>query len=286
MLRIYYYKSEDGNFGDDLNLWLWPKFIENLHPRPVPQPADTPADHEGDNLLIGIGTLLNEKIPNKAQKYVLGAGAGYGPPPRIDARWTILCVRGPRTAEVLGLSSDKAVTDAAMLIRFLGLTQEGGSGAAFMPHHDTAASAAWDEICAIAGLRYIDPRSPVEEVLRAILSSDCLYTEAMHGAIVADALRVPWAAVKMSSRVNDFKWQDWCHSLELNFNPTLVPMIWPSSGPVSLVKRIVKTRLATGAIRRLRHRVRPSLSNDAIFFDRTDKLLNCLENLQRLLDRR
>jgi len=52
-------------------------------------------------------------------------------------------------------------------------------------------------------------------------------TEAMHGAIVADTLRIPWVPVVCSPAILPFKWSDWTRSVELAYRPRLLP---PSSG--------------------------------------------------------
>jgi succinoglycan biosynthesis protein ExoV len=48
----------------------------------------------------------------------------------------------------------------------------------------------------------------------------------MHGAIVADALRVPWVPIVTSPRILKLKWQDWCSSVNLPYQPDhLYPLI-------------------------------------------------------------
>ena len=49
------------------------------------------------------------------EKIIFGTGIGYGRLPAVDNRWKIYCVRGPLTAQALGLPPDMAVTDAAAL---------------------------------------------------------------------------------------------------------------------------------------------------------------------------
>jgi succinoglycan biosynthesis protein ExoV len=78
----------------------------------------------------------------------------------------------------------------------------------------------------------VDPCWPVEQVLAAIGQTKVLLAEAMHGAIVADALGIPWIPIITSPRILTFKWRDWCSSLGLDYRPHyLMPseQFYPSS---------------------------------------------------------
>ena len=90
-MQLCWYDRPGGNFGDNLNPWLWPKLLPGR------------IDGQGP-WLVGIGTLLNERLPAEGELVVLGAGAGLGRKPMVDARWRVLGVRGPLTAEALGLA--------------------------------------------------------------------------------------------------------------------------------------------------------------------------------------
>jgi succinoglycan biosynthesis protein ExoV len=73
----------------------------------------------------------------------------------------------------------------------------------------------------------IDPRWPVDVVLDHLLASERVICEAMHGAIIADALRIPWVAVQPIMAVNQPKWQDWADSLGIALRvATLAPSSW------------------------------------------------------------
>jgi succinoglycan biosynthesis protein ExoV len=211
-VRLEHYRDPKGNFGDDLNPWLWPRVRPGL------------LDDDPRELFIGMGTLLNpwftRRLPPAAHRHVFGTGAGYGDPPEMGPRWTVHCVRGPRTAKAIGVSPEKAVTDPAALVACTELPLAlPGRHVAFMPHHRSARRAPWSLYCGIAGLRYIDPRWPVERVLGELRGCDLVAAEAMHGAIVADALRIPWVACFLHEQVHEPKWLDWTESLGLELRP-------------------------------------------------------------------
>jgi succinoglycan biosynthesis protein ExoV len=213
---LYYCKTPKGNFGDDLNLWLWPRL------------APEACDEQDSTLFVGIGTILSHHIPAKPVKMVFGAGCWKtGPLPKIDDRWKFYCVRGPLTAARLNLDPALALVDPAILARrFLNHPSRPKYPVSFMPHLQSMPHADWEELCARIGFHCIDPRAGVERVLRELRETELLLAEAMHGAIVADALRVPWIPVRMYSRFAEFKWQDWSQSIRVPLKLTDVPPIY------------------------------------------------------------
>jgi hypothetical protein len=201
---LYYCQTPDGNVGDDLNPWLWSRLAPEV------------SDPQDRRLFIGIGTLLSNRIPTEPQKVVCGAGWAGTRRPVVDARWTIYCVRGPLTARALGLDMGLALTDPAILARRLVTGIEAPVyPVSFMPHHLSMLQADWSGLCAEAGIHCIDARGSVDQVLRELRGTRLLVTESMHGAILADAFRVPWIPVRLYPQVNLFKWQDWMQSLGL-----------------------------------------------------------------------
>jgi succinoglycan biosynthesis protein ExoV len=203
-VRLLYYRAEGGNFGDDLNPWLWPQFLGPLL-------DDDPRDR-----LIGIGSIIRN-WSERGTRHVLGAGVGYR---RLDWRdaepraWRFHAVRGPLTAHALGLEPALALTDPALLVRRMPLpAAPAARRATFMPHHVGAAQRPWAAIADAAGLDCIDPRWEPLRVVQAIRGSTLLVTEALHGAIVADAFGVPWVPVKLHERILQLKWSDWSLSV-------------------------------------------------------------------------
>ena len=53
-------------------------------------------------------------------------------------------------------------------------------------------------------------------ILRAIGRCKLLLSEALPGVIVADALRVPWIAIRPLVRVHRAKWWDWADTMDLH----------------------------------------------------------------------
>jgi succinoglycan biosynthesis protein ExoV len=202
---MYFFRGSETNFGDELNLWLWPQLF-----------GDIWNDSDPD-IFLGIGSILYDGFPLSQRKIVFGAGfGGYtGKPDIHDGSWDVYFVRGPQTAEVLGLDPALALTDAAILVRTLPLpSPERRPAISFMPHFESIARGNWEAVCAYAGIGFIDPRDPVATVLSQILGSKLLLTEAMHGAIVADSLRVPWVPFLPVANKHRFKWLDWTRSIE------------------------------------------------------------------------
>ena len=216
-MHPFYWESAHGNFGDDLNLWLWdfllPGFRE-VHP---------------ETLLVGVGTVLNQALlPKAIRKLVVGSGFGYGKLPDFSdpTEWDIRCVRGPLTAGKLGLDPELGIIDPAVMVadmpEFASLPRT--QDAIFVPHWESTVGGIWPIVCQAAGLVYVDPCGEAKSVIRAIAQSRLVVAESMHAAILADAFRVPWVAVSTSRSINSFKWQDWAATVGVAYRPRHVPV--------------------------------------------------------------
>lgn len=213
------YFCDTGNFGDDLNDWLWRRLAPEV------------LDDRSDRLFVGIGTILSPDIPKEPEKFVFGSGWSGEKAPRVDETWKIYGVRGPLTAEGLGLLSNQVLSDPALLVRrFFQASAWQGHSVGFMPHHRSVPLVDWRNLCERNGLVFINPEAGVETVLRQITECRLVLAEAMHGAIIADAFRVPWIPIRAYSHINEFKWKDWCGSLGLPFHPIRLPPIF-AEGP-------------------------------------------------------
>ncbi len=246
-MRLFYYRSIEGNFGDDLNALIWPRLL--------PDCLEVGGErYREDVQLIGIGTILGHRLPPAKLNIIMGSGVGYGPTPgRLDPTvFHTMAVRGPLSARVLRLPDECAVTDSAVLLHGLGPwgepgVESSGMGDAvsrrdvvFMPHHSAAATGGWELACREAGVVYLDPRGNCEALIRAIAGARLVIADAMHGAIVADVLRVPWVPVVSSLEINTFKWLDWTLSMRVPYRPVELPLLTP----IQVARRTYKTLLA------------------------------------------
>lgn len=223
-MKYLYYKSSKGNFGDDLNGWLWPKLFGE--------------EDDSDLAFLGIGSILHSdshilKQGTGLKKIIFGTG--IKPSLRyanlkVDDTFDIRFLRGPLSSYALG-NQHPFITDAAYAIRALPDFQElqlteKKYEVSLMPYFHSVNYYDWEKICQQLGYHYISPLSEkgVEFTLKEIAASKSIVTEAMHGAILADALRVPWHRFVFSTpsteggRISDFKWADWCLSIE-QYNP-------------------------------------------------------------------
>lgn len=270
-MKLYYCKYPDGrqNFGDYLNLWLWDKLLPNI------------LDEDKTTAFVGLGTLINDALPrrtSKAKKRVIfSTGAGYeAKMPTIDDSYFVYCVRGPISAQLINISPDLAIADGAILVRrFIAPESHKAYKFSYMPHYNFAGGN-WKAACESLGFGYIDPASPVETVLAQINQTEVLLAEAMHGAIVADALRVPWIPIKTHSTILATKWQDWCLSINLSYQPISINRLHQPKGegggwgavndqfdPLKPLRRVRDWTLRKNAASELRHvseTVSPSLS--------------------------
>jgi len=205
-LELFYFRGSEPNFGDELNHWLWPRLVQDCW------------DFEDNKIFVGIGSVLESKLPKEKLKIVFGSGyAGYRPPPKLDENWKVFFVRGKNTAKALGIDESYGIGDSAILLRSIFKRQLPKKySISFIPHWKSLTFGNWDLAAKHAGMHFIDPRQNVELIIEQILSSELIISEAMHGVIVADALRVPWIPLEPIDRLNRMKWHDWASALNLS----------------------------------------------------------------------
>jgi succinoglycan biosynthesis protein ExoV len=274
MMQLGYFKAPRGNFGDDLNPWLWPRLL----PGRLAETSDT--------VLIGIGSILDHRFDSFPRKVVLGAGARKPESvPSLDDSWTVVAVRGPLTAAALGLAPELAMTDPAVLVRKWVSRALGSREVGVVPYFRSPG--AWESVCAACGYRFIPPTLPVEEFLEAIRGCGRVLCESLHGAIVADALGIPWAALRcLNERIerdtHQFKWQDWCGSLGLEFHPVALPTLWDLGDQtfVAALRQRVKVRLIAQLLKRHVARGAFFLSDREVLDDREAQLLRAVERIR------
>jgi hypothetical protein len=163
-----------------------------------------------------------------------------------------------------------------------------------MPHYESLERGVWEKACELAGVRLIDPTRDVLEIIAELRATRLLITEAMHGAIVADALRVPWIAALPIDQRHHRKWKDWSGALDMtvchqSLRPTniLEYYVTKSGGrgsPTGRAGRFASTGLGRSIDAVMTHRAakhlqklsrcEPQLSSDRKIEEVTDRALS------------
>lgn len=219
-MQLCYCRSSTTNFGDDINSWLWHELLADIY------------STNSDPVMLGIGTIIDRPttstFPAAKNWIVFGSGVGYGALPDFSrANWHFIAVRGPLSAQILKLDPDLAVTDGAILVAdhpsFAPLPEDQRAGVVFMPHHSALAAGDWQRVCDEAGVEFLNPMFDSRAIVRKIRSARLVLADAMHAAIVADAMRVPWVPLVTSPEISSFKWLDWTLSMGLEYQPIRLP---------------------------------------------------------------
>lgn len=290
ILELYFYRGSKPNFGDELNSWMWPRLMEGVW------------DSSDNSIFVGIGSIIFDNYPKEKKKIVFGAGyGGYTALPKIDDRWEFFFVRGKLTADAVNVNHSLALGDSAILLRSCVDFQQSikRHKISFMPHWKTIPDGSWQMVCELAGVNFIDPTFPVEKVLEDIISSELIITEAMHGAIVADALRVPWIPIRPLYGIHSMKWDDWASALAIQLNrqplacsnlKELLMVYFDTKSAFMLnkikyhgdsFKYILPTKFANAAAEQLLKvaKISPSLSDDLAIELAHQKMIDKMHNL-------
>ncbi|WP_161604322.1 polysaccharide pyruvyl transferase family protein [Roseiconus nitratireducens] len=202
-------------------------------------------------------------------------------------------VRGPCTAQTSPFRGSEFIADPAYCLALLGYKTANPSANApvgFVPHYHTLPSADWQRVCDELGFVLISPEAGVERVLELISQCKLILSEAMHGAIAADCLRIPWIPISLRTRLSEgsvgaWKWADWLGAMELSLNRVKVPFPFPEDSATTNFQRIkrgfklsvCKHWLAAVARRE------PFLSKDVVWKEKIDRLDEKIETLNRAM---
>lgn len=298
-MKLYYHN--DFNFGDALNPFLFEKLLPNYF------------DDDHTEILLGIGSILSSYYkpkPETKKVIVFTSGFAYGNTPnwRSDIEIEYLAVRGPLTAEAVGLPRSKGIVDGGIL-SYLLLEDEPVVKKykyAYIPHHYSVDKYPdHKRLCEQIGVHLIDANiredNDVFDILREIRSTEVLIAEALHGAIIAEAFRVPYIPVKCYKHINEFKWQDFAQSLELDIK--LHPLQRLYSRDFFVNKMASKLRLPKflagithsvltktpllsekGFMKKMQNLIKENpvvLSKDSVFDNRKEQLFDIIENLKQ-----
>lgn len=213
-MQLFYYSIEQ-NFWDSLNQYIFYKKLSDL------------LDDSEDEYFVWIGSILWLPLMHNSRikKHIFSSGFAYGKIPKIDKSFNILCVRWPLTAKKLWIDKSLSIADGAILTPKLFPKNEPKIyECSFMPHHKSIDFCDFSALCSLIWIHYIDPTQNPLISIEEINKSKLLITEAMHGAIVADAYRIPWIGVDIYG-VNKFKWKDWMLSLEMRVSLYKLPRL-------------------------------------------------------------
>lgn len=237
-MKLICYKDKKGNIGDDLNFWIWPKIFG----------SDFFKDKK--NAFLGIGSILitDSDYIEKAEKHELKIVFGTGVRSieqvfDFDSTWDISFLRGPFSSYIVTGSLHNYITDSAY---FISLLPEFNNykkfkkkhKISFIPYYKSVGLVDWEKCCEKLGWNLILPTGgDVEDFLIQVAESENVIAEAMHGAIIADALRVPWKRLKFNAHlyegeiVSEFKWKDWLYSINTKEHT-----------PITFLPNILKTK--------------------------------------------
>ncbi len=276
-MKLYHWQSPHGNVGDDLNTWLWPKvFGEGVFDTTMPR-------------FFGIGSILDARVEDGTKpgqrNIVFGAGlrksSGYCPArTKVDIRF----VRGPVSVAALaraGLPGLRFISDPAILTpRFAERPSHPVRGRiGFIPYYSTP-PAITAHIARDTGMEIVPITTTVEDFLTRLTACEYIVTEAMHGAILADAFRIPWAACRLFSGINEgrtslFKWHDWSTSLGMTYpHPSALPepLLWLPRRLRLPLEGLVARR-SPDVVEKVLARADWTLSNDARLRQAQDDIL-------------
>lgn len=188
------------NFGDDLTPMLLPRL--GLVPQ-YREPRDA--------ALVGVGSLL-EFLPGDWAGAIWGTGLMEDAAHPLPAA-TVLAVRGPLTAERLGLREEPLFGDPGILVSRRIPRPASDGRIAVVPHGHHRSHAGLARLTGQAGdaARTVNVHQRARTAVREIAAARVVVTTSLHGLITADAYGIPavWTTLDPPLGGGDFKFRDY-----------------------------------------------------------------------------
>lgn len=269
-MDLFYYKSDIGNFGDDLNYWLWPKLFGDFE------------NYSKNTNFIGIGSILDERINSDKKSVIFGSGIrDVLSIPTIKDVDDIVFVRGPLSSRML--NNCQYITDAAYCLAILEKPVFVKKyEVSYIPYFRHYYNFNWKLFSKLSGINIIDPTSSLENIISEINSSKQILTSAMHGAILADIYRIPWQRVRLtrhgseSAFTSELKWRDWLLSMNIHEIEDL-SLGFNLNSKASPIRELSKTLML---ILRLKKNNLFYLSNEDIYNEKIELLKEKIEYIK------
>lgn len=188
------------NFGDDIN----PTLFAALGAGSVRFAADRTRPH-----VLGAGSILEHAGPA-----AVVCGSGFlAPPDRPVTAAEIVAVRGRRSAAAAGVPDDVLLGDPLVLIDQFVQPVAPRRRFGFVPHVTSVLQ--WRRLAG-SGVHVIDPAWDPWRVVDEIAACETIFSQSLHGLIVADALGIPnvWVAPSDGMAGGRFKFDDYFSTID------------------------------------------------------------------------
>lgn len=205
MVRAWWFLSN--NWGDGINEFI----IRKLSNKHVVASVDKSEPH-----FIVCGSILSQANKNSI---VWGAGFSWDHHRKSDLYGceNVVAVRGDLSAQRCGVEV-KAIGDPALLMPMLySRVKVLNHAVGVIPHWSNIEKA----IELFPDRHIISPLLPYQDFINEVLSCEYIFSESLHGLIIADAYRVPNIRIDIGADVGDgFKYSDY-------YSSTVTPVVTP-----------------------------------------------------------
>ena len=190
------------NFGDDIN----PSFFQSVCDERTRLEIQRHQPH-----FLGMGSILDRAT---SASIILGAGCLTPLAAGSVSATRVVSVRGELSRQGLPHSTDVLLGDPMVLLNLVApqaVQRNGPVG--FVPHVSDLRRA---QKMSVPGLKVIDPGHEPWKVIRDIAGCARIFSQSLHGLIVADALEIPnaWIAPSASMKGGTFKFEDYFSTLD------------------------------------------------------------------------